>query len=52
MEQAVSSPEAFLIAPGETYDFLFRPQHEGDMDLLFDLPLLKEKVMQTFRVLP
>lgn len=51
-EQAVLSPAAFLIAPGETYDFLFWPQSEGDMELLFDLTLLKEKVTQEIRVRP
>jgi FtsP/CotA-like multicopper oxidase with cupredoxin domain len=51
-EQAVSSPAALLIAPGETYDFLFRPQNEGDMELLFDLTLLKEKATQEIRVRP
>jgi hypothetical protein len=51
-EQAVSSPAAFLTAPGETYDFLFRPQKEGDMELLFDLAPLKEKVTQNIRVTP
>ena len=51
-EQAVSSPAAFLIAPGETYDFLFRPQNAGGMELGFDLALLKERVTQTIRVLP
>ena len=51
-QQAVSSPAAFLIAPGETYDFLFHPQKEGAMELLFDLTLLKEKVIQSIRVRP
>lgn len=51
-EQAVSSLAALLIAPGETYDFLFRPQNKGDVELLFDLTLLKEKVTQNIRVLP
>ncbi len=49
-EQALSGPASFLIAPGETYDFLFRPEQEGDMQLTLDLSLLKEKVTQTVRV--
>lgn len=43
-EQALTGPAAFLIAPGETYDFHFRPGREGEMTLRFDLPLLKEAV--------
>ena len=49
-EQAVFGQASFLIAPGETYDYLFRPEQEGDMQITFDLTLLKEKVMQTLRV--
>jgi len=49
-EQVFSGPASFLIAPGETYDFLFRPEQEGDMQLTLDLSLLKEKVTQTVRV--
>jgi hypothetical protein len=49
-EQALSGPASFLIAPGETYDYLFRPEQEGDMQLTFDLTLLKEKVTQTVHV--
>ncbi len=45
-EQALSGPASFLIAPGETYDYLFRPEQEGDMQLTLDLTLLKEKVTQ------
>lgn len=50
--QAVPGPAMLLIAPGETYDFLFRPGHPGDMKLALDLALLKEKVTQTIHVLP
>jgi FtsP/CotA-like multicopper oxidase with cupredoxin domain len=49
-EQAVSSPASFLIAPGETYDFQFRPEQESEMQLAFDLTLLKEKVTQAIHV--
>jgi FtsP/CotA-like multicopper oxidase with cupredoxin domain len=49
-EQVLSGPATFLIAPGETYDYRFRPEQEGDMKLTFDLTLLKEKVTQTVRV--
>lgn len=48
--QAVSGPAAFLIAPGETYDFQFRPEREGEMELTFELLLLKEKITQSIRV--
>lgn len=50
--QAVPGPAMLLIAPGETYDFLFRPGHPGDMKLTLDLALLKEKITQTIHVLP
>jgi FtsP/CotA-like multicopper oxidase with cupredoxin domain len=50
--QAVSGPAMLLIAPGETYDFLFRPEHTGDLTLSLDLLLLKEKVTQSIHVLP
>jgi hypothetical protein len=49
-EQALSGPASILIAPGETYDFRFRPEQEGDLQLTFDLSLLKEKITQTVRV--
>lgn len=49
-EQALSGPASFLIAPGETYDYLFRPEQEGDMQLTFDLTLLKERVLQVIRL--
>lgn len=49
-EQALSGPASFLIAPGETYDYRFRPEQEGDMQITIDLTLLKEKVTQTLRV--
>jgi FtsP/CotA-like multicopper oxidase with cupredoxin domain len=48
--QAVTGPASFLIAPGETYDFQFRPEREGDIQLTLDLTLLKEKVTQAIRV--
>jgi manganese oxidase len=49
-EQALTGPAAFLIAPGETYDFHFRPGREGEMTLRFDLPLLKETVTQAIHL--
>jgi FtsP/CotA-like multicopper oxidase with cupredoxin domain len=49
-EQALASPASFLIAPGETYDFQFRPEREGDLKLTLDLALLKEKVTQVIGV--
>ena len=48
--QAVASPASFLIAPGETYDFQFRPEREGDLKLSLDLALLKEKVTQAIGI--
>jgi manganese oxidase len=48
--QAVSGPASFLIAPGETYDFQVRPEREGEMELTFELPLLKERITQSIRV--
>ena len=49
-EQALSGPASFLIAPGETYDFQFRPEREGEMEFTLDLTLLKERVAQVIRV--
>ena len=49
-EQALSGPASFLIAPGETYDYLFQPEHEGDMQLTFDLTLLNERVTQVIQM--
>jgi FtsP/CotA-like multicopper oxidase with cupredoxin domain len=49
-EQSLSGPASFLIAPGETYDYLFRQEQEGDMQLTFDLTLLKERVLQAIRL--
>ena len=37
--QALSGPASFLIAPGETYDYLFRPEQKGDLQLTLDLAL-------------
>jgi len=48
--QALSGPASFLIAPGETYNYFFRPEQEGDLQLTLDLALLKEKVTQTVLV--
>ncbi len=49
-EQALAAPATFLIAPGETYDFQFRAEREGNIELTLDLLLLKEKVTQAIRV--
>ena len=49
-EQALSGPASFLIAPGETYDFQFRPEREGEMEFTLDLTLLKERIAQVIRV--
>ena len=49
-EQALSGPAAFVIAPGETYDFQVRPEHGGEMELSLELVLLKEKLTQAIRV--
>jgi FtsP/CotA-like multicopper oxidase with cupredoxin domain len=49
-EQAVTGPASFLIAPGETYDFQLRREHEADMQLTFFLALFKETLTQPIRV--
>jgi hypothetical protein len=49
-EQALSGPASFLIAPGETYDFQFRPETEGEMEFTLDFTLLKERIAQVIRV--
>jgi hypothetical protein len=41
-----------LIAPGETYDFLLRPEQAGDMKITFDLVLLKEEITQAIDIVP
>jgi manganese oxidase len=51
-EQALNGPANLVIAPGETYDFQFRPEREGDLELSLEIVLLKEKVTQTIRVEP
>ena len=48
--QAVSGPAAFVIAPGETYDFQVRPTSVADMELALEIVLLKEKVTQAIRL--
>jgi FtsP/CotA-like multicopper oxidase with cupredoxin domain len=50
--QAVSGPAMLLIAPGETYDFLLRPEQAGDMKITFDLVLLKEEITQAIDIVP
>jgi FtsP/CotA-like multicopper oxidase with cupredoxin domain len=50
VEQAVTGPASFLIAPGETYDFQVHPEHDGDMQLIFFLTLFNETVALPIRV--
>lgn len=49
-EQALVSPAAFVIAPGETYDFQFQAEREGDLELALEIVLLKERVTQAIRI--
>ncbi len=49
-EQSITSAASFLIAPGETYDFQFRPEESGDLQLTLFLPLFKETVTQAIQV--
>lgn len=49
-EQALTGPASFLIAPGETYDFEFRPEQADDLQLTLNLVLLNETVTQAIRV--
>jgi len=39
-----------LIAPGETYDFQFRPEQSGDLQLTLFLALFQETVTQAIQV--
>jgi FtsP/CotA-like multicopper oxidase with cupredoxin domain len=49
-EQSLTTSASFLIAPGETYDFQFRPGETGDMELNLFLALFKETVTQPIQV--
>ena len=50
--QAMTRPATLLIAPGETYDFQFRPEEEGNLQLSLEIVLLKEKLTQAISVGP
>ena len=50
VQQSLTGPASFLIAPGETYDFQVHPEHDGDMQLTFFLTLFNETVTQPIRV--
>lgn len=50
VQQSLTGPASFLIAPGETYDFQVHPEHAGDMQLTFFLTLFNETVTQPIRV--
>jgi len=50
-EQALTGPASLVIAPGETYDFKFRPEEES-LQLSLEIVLLKEKLTQAISVGP
>ena len=49
-EQSVATRATFTIAPGETYDFTFKPEKAGEVEFTYDLLLLKEHVEQLAEV--
>jgi FtsP/CotA-like multicopper oxidase with cupredoxin domain len=48
--QALAARASFTIAPGETYDFTFRPERASTMELMVELPFFHEKVTQAIHV--
>ncbi len=48
--QANPVPALLTIAPGETYDFQFRPEQDGELEMTAEVVLLKELVRQTIQV--
>ena len=49
-EQSLATPASFTIAPGETYDFTFTPQKDGQIEFSYDLILLNEHLKQLAEV--
>jgi manganese oxidase len=43
-------PASFIIAPGETYDFRFRPEEDGDFTLSAEIAVFEEKLTQDIHV--
>jgi len=48
--QVVSSLASLSLSPGETYDFSFRPEHAGKLELRVDNPAFKETITQAIVV--
>jgi hypothetical protein len=50
--QALTGPASLVIAPEETYDFQFRTEQAGQLELSLEIVLLKEKVTQSIQIEP
>jgi hypothetical protein len=48
----LTGPASLVIAPEETYDFQFRTEQAGQLELSLEIVLLKEKVTQSIQIEP